>query len=107
MTTVTADYMPDTRMLSLKLAGHATGSERVCAAISGIVYALAGYLVNDTETEMLTQWMEPGDTSLQFICGERGLAAMQMACIGLMQIEKAEPEYVRTKISKNIFEIGA
>ena len=30
----------------LVLDGHATGSPSVCAAISGLVYALAGYLTN-------------------------------------------------------------
>ena len=103
MTNCVAIYQPDTRVYVLGLRGHATGSERVCAAISGLVYALAGFLANDEDTEMLAQWMEPGDVSLQFICGERGKAALQLVLIGLMQIEKAHPDYIKTKISEEIF----
>lgn len=107
MTTAVATYHPDTNIYEITVKGHATGSNTVCAAVSGIVYALAGYLANDDETKMLVQWLEPGDSSLQFTCGERGLGAVQMACIGLMQIEKSDPQYIKTKISENIFDIGA
>ena len=30
----------------LSAQGHAIGSEQVCAAVSGLLYALAGYLTN-------------------------------------------------------------
>ncbi len=103
MTKVTATYMPDTKICELYVYGHATGSEKVCAAVSGLVYSLAGFLINDNGTRMLHQWLEPGDAKLQFICGERGMAAFQMACVGFLQFEKSEPDYIQTNISENIF----
>lgn len=90
------------RYFSVK--GHATGSERVCAAVSGIVYALAGYLANDPAVEMEELRLDDGDVLMSWTGGEKDLAALQMACIGLMQIEKAEPNYIETNISENIFQ---
>lgn len=103
MTEVLGVCWPDWGGYELTVRGHATGSEKVCAAVSGIVYALAGMLANDEETTILTQEIRPGDADISFSGGEKALGAMRMACIGLMQLEKAEPDKVRCKISEKIF----
>ncbi len=81
----------------LTARGHATGSVAVCAAISGIVYALAGYLVNaqaEKRVEILTQRLESGDAALEFLADAGAAEAFSMAVIGLLQIQKAHPELV-------------
>lgn len=81
----------------LRLEGHATGKPEVCAAISGLVYSLAGYLSN-TETEIYRMDLEPGDVTLHFNGGEREIGAFEMTVIGLRQLERQYPEQVKTKI---------
>lgn len=79
-------------------SGHATGSEKACAAVSGILYGLAGYLANDGTAEIITCRMEPGDAVLQARGGEALGGAFTMAAIGLGQIAQAEPERVTVRI---------
>ncbi|MBQ8004490.1 MAG: ribosomal-processing cysteine protease Prp [Oscillospiraceae bacterium] len=109
--------------------GHATGSPAVCAAISGIMYALAGYLnnVKNTDTSSVTYGdtfpsrgrirgesddvrleLREGYAEIEFSGGEDAKAVYLMAVIGLLQIAKAEPDYVEiekdVKIYKNLSE---
>ncbi len=86
------------RILSAK--GHATGSEIVCAAISGILYALAGYLRNAEgwgKAEVFTCSMESGDVILDAVGGAGVDAAFEVAVIGLLQIGSAYPELLRVE----------
>ena len=72
--------------------GHATGSPEVCAAVSGILYALAGYVENNIN---FARWrMESGDVDIAFLGDGRAEAVYNMAVIGLLQIEKSHPEYI-------------
>lgn len=83
--------------------GHATGSEQGCAFISGILYALAGYLTNAAESghaEVDTMQLDPGDVVLRARGGKRVEAAYDMAIIGLFQLEKQRPELVQIEISE-------
>lgn len=102
MTTVWA-AVPQKRERAIVVTGHATGSEKVCAAVSGILYALAGYLSNAKGVDIQTMRMEDAHVCLRWTGGKKDLAALQMACIGLMQVEKAHPEYIKTEISEKIF----
>ena len=102
MTTVWA-ARPQKRERAIVVQGHATGSEKGCAAVSGILYALGGYLTNAKGVDIQTMRMEDAYVCLRWAGGKRDLAALQMACIGLMQIEKAHPEYIKTEISEKIF----
>ena len=107
MTKASAVYDRETGEAALTLTGHATGSEKVCAAISAIAFSLAGYLANDPETEVLDCDTEPGHMLLRWRGGPEAMTALRMACIGLMQIELAEPEKIRTYFPEKIFKIGA
>ena len=74
--------------------GHATGSEACCAAISGILYALLGYLVNAEkagEAEILERRMEPGNVAIEYRGGEESGGAFYMAAIGLAQLQESYP----------------
>ena len=94
MTQVYAERSGNRCILSAK--GHATGSPEVCAGVSAILYALAGYLINH-DIKISEQRMEDADVHLEFTGGEGAVAAYEMAVIGLLQIEKAHPEFIQVK----------
>ena len=82
---------------TLILYGHATGSETVCAAISSVVYALAGYLKNTVTGEAREQpvvELKSGFSSFRF-AGKEAESAYDMAVIGLMQLAQKYPEYIQ------------
>lgn len=86
----------------LSAEGHATGSKQVCAAVSGIVYALAGYLLNaerDGFAEIYATSTESGKALLHCHGDARVRAAYEMATIGLRQIEAQYPQFVKVEMS--------
>ena len=80
----------------LEANGHATGSVAVCAGISAILYALAGYLANH-EVQVIRHHMADADVGMEFDGDPESVAAFEMAVIGLMQIELTHPEYISVK----------
>ena len=76
--------------------GHATGSPEVCAAISGILYALAGYVRNATDGSTIEydERLESGSVNLHFCGGPGAAGAFDMAVIGLKQIEAKYPDLI-------------
>ena len=96
MTQVYAEHSGNRCILSAK--GHATGSVEVCAAVSGILYALAGYLTNavrERYIEFYENRMEEADVLLDYNGDEGTSAAFEMAVIGLAQIGKQYPEFLK------------
>ncbi len=82
----------------LRAEGHATGSVEACAGISGILYALAGYLRNGELAGMVhgvEVYLAPGRSCICFAGGREAEAAFTMAEIGLRQIALSCPEQVR------------
>lgn len=92
MTEVTAKR--DGNLCCIEAEGHATGSEQVCAAVSGIMYALAAYAINCKNCEILRLELEPGHA---VVCARGGkiVPAYRMAALGLGQIAAQYPEYIR------------
>lgn len=85
---------------TLSAQGHATGSEQVCAAVSAVLYALAGYVTNairERYIEVYDWRMESADVVLDFNGDEGTTAAFEMAVIGLAQIAQKHPEYVHIR----------
>lgn len=76
---------------------HATGSEAACAAVSGLMYALAGYLIN-AEREGLVQnvhgHLSPGDAEQRWEGGAEANAVYDLVVIGLMQFARSYPQFV-------------
>ena len=98
MTQVHAERSGNRCILSAK--GHATGSVEVCAAASGILFALAGYLANairERYIEFYENRMEEADVLLDFNGDECTAAAFEMAVIGLAQIGQQHPEFLRVE----------
>lgn len=86
----------------LTARGHATGSVEVCAGISAILYALAGYLVNVDESrriDILDLSVRDANVKVDFYGDDGSVAAFEMAVIGLLQIAKANPEFLHVKKS--------
>lgn len=84
----------DGNWYTVQARGHADGSPEVCAAVSGLLYALAGYAENDREIRILGRKLESGDFSIVFMGRNRAKAVYNMTLIGLLQIEKSHPEYI-------------
>lgn len=81
----------------LSVKDHATGSPVVCAAVSGLCYALAGYLANAEDVTVYNRRMEPGDVLLHFRGDQQAQGAFEAVVIGLLQMEKKYPELVRVE----------
>lgn len=73
------------------------GSSEVCAAVSGLMYALAGYLVNaerDGKVQVICSKMMPGEAEQRWEGSEAEDAAYNLVVIGLMQIAGSYPQYL-------------
>ena len=82
----------------IEATGHATGSEKVCSGVSAILYALAGWLINNDEhVTYAKRKLKSGDAFIEFSGDEKAKAVYDMAVIGLLQIEQSYPEYVNIK----------
>lgn len=85
----------DGKNLTLSLYGHATGSPEVCAAISGIAGALAGWVLNHPGAEPATIRLEDGEAYIRAVRPDlRCRVAFEMAEIGLLQIARQYPEFL-------------
>lgn len=74
----------------IECVGHATGSIQVCAAVSGLITALAGYLINCGGEKIRQLDMRAGYSVIEFK-GEN--KAFQLTKTGLLQIANSYPEY--------------
>ena len=83
---------------TLSAQGHATGSVEVCAAVSGLLYALAGYLACSERAARRRHVMAPARACLEYDGDETVEAAYDMAAMGLHQLQRAYPELVRVTI---------
>lgn len=93
MTKVYARKHDGSYLLTAK--GHATGSSEVCAAVSGLLYALAGYLQNRPDAvQDVHIKLESADAEIRFRGGEAAEAVFLTTVIGLAQLEAAKPEFV-------------
>lgn len=86
-------------MCLLSLEGHATGEPAVCAGASSIVYALAGWLKNYAPRELNVR-LKPGEAWIW--CHRDALvdAAFGVALLGLLQMAKKYPRYIRVEVSE-------
>lgn len=94
MTNVTARYGASYTLTSI---GHA-GTSESCTAVSAIVQALAGWVHNHTGTIHL----EKGKAIIAFPEQDGAAAVMDMAVIGLLQIQQAAPEDVSVIVEQRV-----
>ena len=92
---ITADFYREGERLRLTISGHAGysdgGDDIVCAAVSGIFYALTGYLAN-FGGGLDIRAVSSGFADIE--CSPCGEEAMKQACIGLLQMQASYPEHV-------------
>ncbi len=89
---IRAEFLPSGGRISLKMSGHAgysrSGGDIVCAAVSGIFYALIGYLANEG-ADLSINRLSGGDVDID--CSASGAPAMRLAYIGFLQIALSYP----------------
>lgn len=81
---------------TVSCSGHATGSVEVCAAISCLVYTLAGWL-HCSGCNILHEQLEPGDALLQFAADAQSGVAFELICTGFLQLEAQYGAYIRVE----------
>jgi len=87
------DFSRKANRISLEMKGHAGynaggGADIVCAAVSGIFYALLGFLANE-ESGLSVGSIASGDVEIE--CAEGYESAMKQAYIGFLQIAMSYP----------------
>ena len=81
------------RKFMVKCQGHATGSVEACAAVSCLVYTLAGWLRN-TSVLMVKEKLEDGDALIQFCGGDATETAYDMIAVGFLQLQAQYGDYI-------------
>ena len=80
-------------------AGYAThGNDIVCAGVSGISYALLGYLHN-IGCDITKAHTDSGQLQLDVMGDEMTAGAFNMALVGYLQIAKKYPQHVDVYIA--------
>lgn len=74
-------------------AGYNPGNDVVCAGVSAIIYALAGYIANAEGLKVNSDKYEPGEAEFDVEGDAR--QAFEMAYIGLAQISQEYPDNVQ------------
>ena len=83
----------DGQQYTVSCKGHAAGSVEACAAVSCLVYTLAGYLRN-TSIPVLKEKLEDGDALIRFRGGAAAETAFDMICVGFLQLQAQYGEYI-------------
>ena len=82
--------------LRLTLCGHANyaphGEDIVCAAASGLVYALIGYLINFGKDGFRINAVREGYADL--LCDEKYGDVLTLTVLGLVQLERTYPGHL-------------
>ena len=94
MTRIYAERGRENGRCYLSVKDHATGSVQVCAGISSLVYALAGYLTNATGVRVTNDLIDTADVTLEFWGDQMAVGAYLCTVIGLMQIAREYGEFV-------------
>ncbi len=80
-------------------SGHAAGSPEICAAVSCLVYSLAGW-TRLAPVRRLRERLESGEAELVFHareCPAEARGAFELVRAGFMQLESLEPEMISVR----------
>ena len=82
--------------IRLTLCGHANyapcGSDIVCAAVSGMLYALIGYLINLGKGNFRINAVREGYADV--LCGEEYTEQVKLVFLGLVQLAATYPGHI-------------
>ena len=105
---ISAEFLLGDGCFSLRISGHAghssDGSDIVCAAVSGIFYALLGYAANECERLHIKN-ISSGIADIEVSAD--GEEAMKLAYIGFLQIAASYPGTVSVKESVWGFKVNS
>lgn len=93
----------DSNRYLLSSEGHATGSEQVCAAVSALVYAFAGYVENakiEGNATVYNMRLDSGKALIHCHGSREVGAAFDTVVLGLKQVELSHPELIRVEIGE-------
>lgn len=82
--------------IRLCIDGHAPKSTAfICPAVSGIFYALSGYLANRFGKELVVNAIRSGHADI--VCSEEAKEFFKMACMGFLQMAEKYPGSIEVK----------
>ena len=87
----------DGQRYTVSCKGHATGSVEACAAVSCLVYTLAGWLRN-TSIPVLKEKLEDGKALIQFHGGDAAQTAFDMITVGFLQLQAQYGDYIHADL---------
>ena len=94
---IDADFSRTQQGFKVRIVGHAgyggEGEDIVCAAVSGIFYALCGYAANFKPRSIKVNAIESGLADIE--CGLDCEEQLKLACLGIWQIANTYPGHVR------------
>lgn len=97
---IDAEFTRTAKGFRLRIEGHARhgaeGEDIVCAAVSGIFYALCGYIVNFKPDSIKVNALESGLADVE--CGLECEDQLQLVCLGLWQIANTYPSHMKVGI---------
>ena len=97
---IVAEFSRINNGFRMRIEGHAgygeVGKDIVCAATSGIAYALCGYLMNFKKDGFKVKSFERGKIDIE--CSADCEDYLQLACLGIYQIACEYPENVFVNI---------
>ena len=79
----------------IRCEGHATGSVKVCAAVSTLIYTLLGYLKNAGDISVESEEIADGYAEVEFSGGHSARVVFEFISIGFMQIERVYPNFIQ------------
>lgn len=84
--------------------GHATGSDKVCAAVSALVYSLHGYLMNsDGDVYASINEIYPNGAKAEFewFGDSAAKAIFELILVGFMSLKLSEGKYISVNFVDN------
>lgn len=84
----------DGQRYTVNCQGHATGSVEACAAVSCLIYTLAGWLHNASVLVLKEELDDDARALIQFHGGAAAETAFDMICVGFLQLAESYGEYI-------------
>ena len=97
---IVADFTRSAYGFKLRIEGHSGysdgGEDIVCASVSGMFYALCGYLLNFKKGCFKVNEIQSGLAEIE--CDESCEPYLQLTCLGLWQVGCEYPENLKVNI---------
>lgn len=95
----TVELIQNGHEYSIVASGHT--ESKMCAAVSCLLYTVAGYITNTDEIILQEIRLDSGDAKLVWAGGKKAGFLFDLMEIGFRQLQEGEPENIFVKISKS------